>query len=207
VRVRPIRLPALADELAARVVERFPGRARLLLDGAPPTGPERLAGALEERLRVLGRPVLAVAAQDFLRPASVRLEHGHRDPDELLEGWLDVGGLCREVLDPAGQDGAGQVLPRLWDAAADRAFRERRVPLAGNAVVLVSGALLLGRGLPAELTVHLRMSAAALSRRLDPALHWTLPAYARYDAEHAPDSADVLVLADDPARPAVVAPA
>jgi hypothetical protein len=96
------------------------------------------------------------------------------------------------------------VLPRLWDAVVDRAYRDERVELAANGVVLLSGALLLGRGLPAELTVHLRMSAAALARRLDPALAWTLPAYARYDAEYDPAGADVLVLADDPARPALV---
>jgi len=108
------------------------------------------------------------------------------------------------VLDPAGPGGSGRVLPRLWDTAVDRAYRDGRVELAENGVVLLTGALLLGRGLPAELTVHLRMSAAALARRLDPGLAWTLPAYARYDAEHDPGGADVLVLADDPARPALV---
>ena len=65
-----------------------------------------------------------VAAADFLRPASVRLEYGREDPDEFLDGWLDEAGLRREVLDPAGPDGTGRVLPRLWDAAADRAYRD-----------------------------------------------------------------------------------
>jgi hypothetical protein len=78
------------------------------------------------------------------------------------------------------------------------------VPLARDGVLLVAGALLLGRGLPLDLAVHLRMSAAALRRRLDPAEHWTLPAYARYDAEHDPaGAADLLVLADHPERPAL----
>jgi hypothetical protein len=193
----------LVDELFARIVDR-PGRLRVLLDGAPPTAPETLAAELAERLRATGRPALSVSSADFLRPASVRLEHGRTDPDELLDGWLDVGGLTREVLDPAGPDGSGRVLPRLWDAERDRAYRAERVGLADNAVLLVSGALLLGRRLPAELTVHLRMSAAALSRRTDPERRWTLPAYARYDAEHDPGGADVLVLADDPDRPALV---
>jgi hypothetical protein len=48
------------------------------------------------------------------------------------------------------------------------------------------------------------MSAAALRRRLDEAERWTLPAYARYEAERNPaDDADLLVLADHPERPAV----
>ena len=199
-RVRAIRWSTLVDELAQRLVGG-PGRQRVLLDGAPPTRPEVVAEQLSERLRVLGRPTLQVYAADFLRPASVRLEHGHTDPDEFLDGWLDIAGLRREVLDPAVE--TGRVLPRLWDAQRDRAFRDRPVTLAANGILLVSGALLLGRGLPAELAVHLRMSTAALARRIDPALHWTLPAYARYDLEHHPGDADVLVLADDPQRPAL----
>jgi hypothetical protein len=203
VQVRPTRFPALVDELAERISGRS-GRARVLLDGAPPTGTAELAEGLAERLRLRGRPVLRVCAGDFLRPASVRLEHGRTNPDELLDAWLDVAGLRREVLDPAGAAGSGWVLPRLWDAEVDRAYRDDRLELPGNGVLLLSGSLLLGRGLPAELTVHLRMSSAALARRLDPRLHWTLPAYTRYDAEHDPVTADVLVLADDPDRPALV---
>ena len=96
------------------------------------------------------------------------------------------------------------MLPRLWNSRVDRAYRDSRVSLAVNGVLLLSGSLLLGRGLPAELTVHLRLSPAALERRLDPSLRWALPAYRRYDAERDPGNADVLVLADDPARPALV---
>ncbi|HVL85145.1 MAG TPA: uridine kinase, partial [Pseudonocardia sp.] len=105
--VTPERLVAAVADLAAT----RPGRVRLAVDGPPPTTPQRLADAVAVELRRRGRPVLVVAAADFLRPASVRLERGHRDPDELLDGWLDVGGLRREVLDPAGPGGTGRVLP------------------------------------------------------------------------------------------------
>lgn len=203
-RVRPIRRSALIGELVERILSQFPGRARILVDGAPPTEPGQLADALAEALRVVGRPALRVRAADFPRPASVRLERGRTDPDELLDRWLDVGGLAREVLDPAGPEGSGQVLPRLWDSRIDRAYRDERVALPGNGVVVLDGTFLLGRWLPAELTVHLRMSPTVLARRLDPAWHWSLPAYARYAAEHDPQSADVLVYADDPTRPAIV---
>lgn len=203
-RVRPIRQCILVDELAEQIIQRFPGRARVLLDGPPPSRPDSLAADLDEALRLRGRPVVRVLATDFWRPASVRLERGRTDPDELLDGWLDTDGLRREVLEPAGMAGSGWVLPRLWDSQVDRAYRDSRVSLDGNGVVLLAGSLLLGRGLTVELTVHLRLSAAALERRLDPALHWTLPAYRRYDSERDPGSADVLVLADDPDRPALV---
>lgn len=204
-RVRPVRTSALVAELAERIGALPAGRPRVIVDGAPPTRPGALAGELAVALRVRGRATLTVAAEDFLRPASVRLERGREDPDELLTGWLDEGGLRREVLDPAGPGGSGQVLPRLWDAAADRAFRNPRVPLPTGGVLLVHGSLLLGRGLPAELTVHLHMSDAALARRLPADRHWTLPAHHRYSREHDPAAhADLVVLADDPDRPAVV---
>ena len=42
-----------------------------------------------------------------------------------------------------------------------------------TAVVLVSGPLLLGAGLPFDVTVHLSLSAATLDRRTDPEQRWT----------------------------------
>ncbi len=201
--------PVSPERLVEEVTDLVDGagartRTRVAIDGAPPTRPDQLATAVAARLRARGRAALVVAAADFLRPASLRLEFGRTHPDAFLDGWLDVGGLRREVLDPAGPNGSGRVLPRLWDAAADRAHRDAYTTLPEGGVLLLAGALLLGRGLEFELAVHLRMSAAALRRRLDEAERWTLPAYARYEAERNPaDDADLLVLADHPERPAV----
>ncbi|HEY0807383.1 MAG TPA: uridine kinase, partial [Pseudonocardiaceae bacterium] len=151
-----------------------------------------------------GRPVQRVRAADFLRPASLRFEHGRTDPDALWSDWLDVGGLTREVLDPLGPGGSGRVLPALWDAAADRASRADYVELPPGGVLLVDGSLLLGRGLAFDLTIHLAMSAAALKRHTDAEQQWTLPAYQRYAERIAPDQqADVVVLVDHPERPAI----
>ena len=78
-----------------------------------------------------------------------------------------------------------------------------RLPPGG--VLLVSGPLLLGAGLPFEFTVHLAMASAALARRIEPAQAWTLSAYQRYADEVAPSTfADVVVRMDDPGHPAVV---
>lgn len=201
--ITPVSPDVLVEEVAQLVADR-PGRVRLALDGPPPARPVVLAERVAVRLRELGRAVVVVSADDFLRPASVRLEYGREDPDEFLDGWLDTGGLRREVLDPAAPDGAGRVLPRLWDAAADRAHRDRYTALPDDGVVLLAGALLLGRGLPLEVAVHLRMSAAALTRTTPPDESWTLPAYERYELERNPAAeADLLVLADHPDRPAV----
>jgi len=206
VRVRPISFDVLVEELADRLAGQDPdGRLRVAVDGAPAAEPGRLADALVDPLRVRGRPAVRVDAGDFLRPASVRLEFGRTNPDVFYEGWLDEAALRREVLDPAAPGGSGRVVTRLWDARADRATREPYADLPGNAVVVVSGSLLLGAGLPFDVTVHLSVSAAALARRTDPADRWMLPAYARYSDEVDPASfADVVVRLDDPKRPAVV---
>jgi hypothetical protein len=205
-RVRPVSFDALVDELADRLAGRAPGAwLRVAFDGAPAAGPRAFADALVDPLRVRGRPAVSVAADDFLRPASLRFEFGRTNPDSFYSGWLDEAGLRREVLDPLGPGGSGRVLTSLWNADADRASRAAYRQLQPGAVVLVSGALLLGAALPFDVTVHLQLSAAALARRTPAEQHWTLPAYARYDAEVAPATfADVVVRLDDSRRPAVV---
>jgi hypothetical protein len=201
--VTPVTPDRLVDEVVG-LVEHRPGRVRLVLDGPPPTRPVELAGRAAGALRERGRPALVVDAGDFLRPASVRLELGREDPDEFLTGWLDAAGLRREVLDPAGPQGSGRVLPRLWNSTADRAYRDAYVELPDGGVLLLAGALLLGRGLPHESSVYLRMSPAALARTLDAELSWTLPAYRRYAREIEPEQlAELIVLCDHPDRPAV----
>lgn len=201
--VTPTTRAALAAEVVELVAAR-PHRVRLALDGPAPTRPGELADAIATALRTLGRATVVVDAADFLRPASVRLELGRTDPDALLERWLDEPALRREVLDPAAPGASGKVLARLWDPRTDRAYREAYTTLPDDGVVLLHGPLLLGRGLPFDLTVHLRMSMAALERALPSQEKWMLPAHLRYDVEHDPAAeADLLVLADHPNRPAV----
>ncbi len=176
-----------------------PGVLRVLLDGY---AAGELAAALVEPLRAASRPVLSVHAADFLRPAGERYEHGHEDSGALRTSWLDAGALAREVLTSAHAD-PPRYLPALWDAAADRSARRRREPVPDEAVLLVDGWFLLGRGLPAELTVHLPLSTGALRRRGVPA--WQVPAFAEHDRLVRPgEVCDVLVRAEDPVRPAVL---
>ncbi len=205
-RVRPVSFDLLVGELADRLAAADPAAfLRVGVDGAPAAAPDRLADALVDPLRVRGRPAVRVRTDDFLRPASVRLEFGRTNPDTFYTGWLDEAALRREVLDPAGPGGSGRIVTTLWNARTDRATREPYTDLPPGAVVIVSGPLLLGAGLPFDQTVHLSVSAAALDRRTEPELRWTLPAYARYDDEVDPASfADVVVRLDDPRRPALV---
>ena len=174
-----------------------PGLVRVLLDGI---GSRALSNALAPGLSAAGRAPLQVHAEDFLRPAGERFEWGREDVEAFGTTWLDAAALDREVL---SRSQAGAYLPALWDAAADRSARQAVEPVPPGAVLLVDGVLLLGRGLPAELTVHLALSPGALLRRGVP--EWQLAAFAAYDAEVRPgDVCDVLVRAEDPLRPAVL---
>jgi len=169
----------------------------VLLDGV---SSDALAESLMPALLAAGRPAVRVRAGDFLHPAGERYEDGREDAEALRTRWLDAAALEREVLRPAV---SGSFLPALWDAERNRSARRAVEPLPPQAVVLVDGLFLLGRGLPAELTVHLALSAAALRRRGVP--DWQLPAFVDHDALVRPgEICDVLVRAEDPARPAVL---
>ena len=203
----PVSWPRLTDALADRIARSDPadgGRwTRIAVDGAPAAGTETLADGLAEALPARGRPVLRVRARDFWRPASLRYEYGREDPDAYHDRWLDDGALWREVFAPLDPDGDGRVLPSLWDPRTDRATRADYVPLPPGGVLLLDGPLLLGRGFPLDLGVHLRLSPAALARRTAEQERWTLPAFARYEEETGPEeAADVLVRCDDPRHPA-----
>ncbi|BDZ41829.1 uridine kinase [Paraoerskovia sediminicola] len=205
------RLVGLIDTGAARAGaarsdrERAPAALRVLLDGHPTTGHGALADLLVDPLRVLGRPAVRVSTDDFLRPASLRLEHGRQDPDALLDDRVDVGALEREVLRPLGPGGSGRYLPTLRDPRTDRSTRAGYVEAAPGTVLLLDGALALGLGLPVDLTVHLAIRDATIGRRTAPSDAWALPAWARYRREVDPEgTADVVVRVDHADRPALV---
>jgi len=197
VRFRPVSHTALVDHVVTRLADT-PGRLRVAVDGAPAVDPGRLADAFVGPLRVLGREVVRVRAMDFLRPASLRFERGRTDPDSRYDDWLDEGALRREVLT------GDKVLPAFWNVGTDRATRADYVPLPPDGIVVVDGELLLGRGLPFDLTVHLWMSAPALARRTPAEDTWSLPTFARYEQEVDPlTTADIAVRVDDPNHPAL----
>lgn len=167
----------------------------MLVDGV---GSGELADAVVPGLLAAGRPALRVSAADFQRPNGERYEWGREDEESFRTRWLDAEALEREVLSRTDA-----YLPALWDAEHDRSARRSLLPLPARAVLLVDGVLLLGRGLSADLTVHVALSPGALLRRGVPA--WQVPAFATYAATARPELAcDVLVRAEDPRRPAVL---
>jgi hypothetical protein len=208
----PVDVPALAARVADAACEvadpRAGRRARVAVDGPVQQDTEAIADAVAGAVRSRGRPVARVSAEDFLRPRSVRLEHGGDDPDAGYERWHDWAALRREVLDPLGPGGAGTWLPSLWDADLDRATRALRRPAVAGTVAVVSGPFLLRRETAeaVDVALHLVVSPAAMARRLRPGdVRRVTGAWARYEAETAPaERAGLVVRCDDPARPALV---
>jgi hypothetical protein len=204
--VEPVSPVVLVERLVALVTSLEAGRRwRIAIDGAPPVHPDALADALVDPLRAAGRPVVRVRADDFLRPASLRWEFGRENPDAYFDDWLDLAALSREVLAPFGPGGSGRYLPSLRDPVTDRSTRAGRIQAADDAVLLLTGSLLLGRGLDLDRTIHLAVRSDTLRRRTPPPDGWRLPAFARYDDDVDPErAADVVVRVDDARHPAIL---
>lgn len=204
--VDPDRLPEiLAADLAAAI---GPGIAlRAALDGPCCADPHALADALIAPLRTMGRDVARIRADTFWRDASLRFEHGRTDVLSFEREWLDAAALRREVLDPLGPGGSGEYLPSLRDPETNRATRAHRRAARENTILVVSGELLLGHGLPFDRTIHLALSAGARARRMPDEWAWTLPAFEDYDRDVDPmGTADIVVRLDDPRHPAMNRP-
>ena len=193
----------VADHATALVASAREGGGGVRVGVDTPVGPDgaRLADDVTALLRTAGLAGLRASRDAFVRPRSVRLEHGE-DPDAPWERWFDDPGLRRELLDPLGPGGTMQAACSLWDPVTDRATREPRRPTPPGAVVVVDGPFLLRRELADafDLVVHLQTSAAAIARRGGPG-----PSWARYLDEVDPAArAGIVVRHDDPRHPALV---
>jgi hypothetical protein len=201
---RPIAADELGEYLADALTQApVHGAAlRVAVDGPLCAAPADFAATLTEPLHVRGRPVTVVRADSFWRDASLRLEYGREDVESFAQ-WLDDGAVRRELLDPLGPGGSGSYLPSLRDPATNRSTREPVRWARPGEVVVLAGELLLGRGLPFDVTIHLAVSPGARDRRTTPEQQWTLAAWRDYDAHAQPaETADIAIRYDDPARPA-----
>jgi hypothetical protein len=201
---RPIAAEELAEYVADTLTARpVPGAAlRVALDGPACAEPTAVAETLRTPLLVRGRPLTVVRAESFWRDASLRLEYGREDVESFAQ-WLDEGATRRELLEPLGPGGSGAYLPSLRDPVSNRSTRERARAARPGEVVVLAGELLLGRGLPFDVTLHLALSPGARERRTDPERQWTLEAWRDYDERVRPaESADIAIRYDDPSRPA-----
>lgn len=195
----------LAGDIA-HAARRHPAtRTRIAIDGAVESDTHDLAGRVVAVLADLGLAAFHVRAADFLRSRSIRLETGSDDPDAGYWRWVDHDAIQREVLIPFCR--TGRFLPSLRDRQRDRPTRVPPVDVPEQAVLVVSGPMLLRTEIVDELDVrvHLLTSPAALSRRIPEDSHErVVGAWGLYQEWDQPMSkADLVVRYDHPERPAV----
>jgi hypothetical protein len=200
---RPVDPAQVADEIADWLIT-IPATVRVAVDGADALDPAALCERVVEALHRRGRPAIHVRAELFWRDASLRLEYGHADVHSLRHDWLDAGALRRELLDPLGPDGSALILGSLRDPVTNRSTREQRRRAEPTTILLLSGQLLLGQGLPFDRVIRLDASPATLARITAPERAWTLAAIADYEAEVKPSRlADLELRVNDPRHPAL----
>ncbi|MBF6297459.1 hypothetical protein IU459_07855 [Nocardia amamiensis] len=198
-RFLPITVDSLV-ELVIRPVLTARSCTVIAVDGADAARPVAFAARIAAALRDAGRSAAVVSLHDYVRPASLRMEFGRTDEMSYRTAWFDYAAVRREVV-VALRD-HGRWLPALWDEAADRSARAAIRTAPPATTIIVAGPMLSGRGLDADLTVRLDLSAAAL-RRITPAdAQWTIPALLGHDAEN-PDTPTYFVRWDHPDRPAL----
>ena len=172
-------------------------------DGPEEIGTAALADGVAARLIAAGRPAVRVSTRWWWRPASLRLEFGREEIDTLLGGWVDTAALRREIFEPL-RAGSALIVARLRDPATDRSLREQSAAVPSNAVVVLDGPFLAALALDLDGLIHLKVSDAALARRLPAERQWWIPGFDRYRREYRPDDrADVTVSYDHPNAPAM----
>lgn len=194
--------PISPDALVALCAQRFrevPGLTVAGIDGADAADPVAFAGQVAEVLRAQGRASDVVALEHFIRPASQRLEWGAHDEEMFRTSWYDLAALRREVIEAAR--GRRRWLPRLWDAASDRSFRDEPRVAAPDHVLIIAGPMLSRDSLDLDVLVALRMSRAALERHTAAEHRWTIAPL--LDVESTAGEPDIEVRYDHPDRPAV----
>lgn len=198
--------PTGPREFADRWAASLPAGARVGVDGAVEADTTWYAAHLADALRAQHRPVLLTGWRGFWRPRSLRYEFGRDDPDAYRDGWLDVPGLYREVLDPLGGPGGRRWVPSLYDPDTDRASRAPREAVPDDAVLVLAGSFLLGDTVRwgFDAVLHLVTSEAAVRRRV-PAedVDRVLGGWRRYLAQDEPEASATAVLrCEDPRHPA-----
>ena len=195
------RRAAVLAELADRIeAVRRPHPIRVAIDGTDAAGKTTLADELASVLRGRGREVIRVSIDGFHRPRAERYRRGELSPEGYYRDSFDYAALREAILDPFGPGGTHS---------------------SQDSILLVDGVFLLRPELVERWDLRIFVSVEpdeALQRALerDAALFGSReeaerryrlryqPGQRLYFAEAQPvEAADVVVLNDDPVRPAI----
>ncbi len=194
---------------------------RVAVDGPDAAGKTTFARDLAALIEVQ-RPVIALGADGFHRPAQVRYRRGRQSPEGYYLDSFDNESIVAAVLRPLGPGGDRCYLPSKFDYRSDRPVPAVRRAAASRAVLLFDGVFLQRPELVEhwDFTIYLHIEPAeslrrALTRDLVPFGSEAsigdrynrryLPGQELYRSAARPlDRADVLLDLTVPARPVPV---
>ena len=133
---------AVLDEVAARVP--YGDGVRVGIDGVDGAGKTVFADQLADRLRVTGREVVRVSADDFHHVRAVRWSRDRSSAEGYFLDSYDLVALRERVLDPLGPGGDRRYRTASHDLATDRPL-DPPPRLAPPSAVLVLDGLFLHR--------------------------------------------------------------
>jgi uridine kinase len=155
------------------VAESIPAGAggcavRVAVDGRDGSGKTTFADELAAVVRLCGRPVVRVSADDFHNVSAVRYRRGRNSP---LGCWLDsydYDRLRADVLEPLGPGGSRRYRPAAHDLHTDRVLDPAPLTAPAGAVLILDGLFLHRDELAGcwELSIYLDAPIDVTVRRL-----------------------------------------
>lgn len=137
----------LLVDLAGRLLALPDERAQLVaVTGMTGAGKTRLSADVAEIVGGAGRPLVAVAYDDFHQARERRHRQGRLSAEGYLDDSFDGPALRRLVLDPV-RAGDRRVRTASYDLATESSVEPEPVEVPAGAVVLVDGSFLLAPGL------------------------------------------------------------
>lgn len=128
--------------LARRIASLDARPARVAVEGIDCSGKTTLADLLVPRVTELGRPVIRVTADGFLRPEEERYRLGRDSPEGYARHSVDYEALRTALLDPLGPGGSRVYRTAVRDEEGERPADAARLVAPEEAVVIVDGVFL-----------------------------------------------------------------
>ena len=195
---------------------------RVAIDGIDGAGKTSLADELVEPLTSLGRPVIRASIDQFHRNRAERHRRGQESPDGYYHDSFDYAAVLAALLGPLGPAGDCRYRTAVFDFRADKPACQRIRTAERSAILLFDGVFLLRPELIQswDFTVYLKTSFSTALKRVvdrDASMFGSgSAARKRYETRYQPgqrlylaearpeESANVVIINDDPARPRVV---
>jgi uridine kinase len=129
----------LINDIAGQICQIDAGRLRVAVDGFTAAGKTSFGHELASAIRRLGRPTLRASLDDFKNPwrESRELGYDRVSGEGYYRNAYDFRSACELLLEPAGQDGSGEVVLCAHDPLTGADHRDKAVTAPADAVLIV----------------------------------------------------------------------